>query len=75
MYSIEKNIMSTIQVGEVKSSAEDFSARLSPPIDLPEGFMDYTELILCVLLGATILRCFYARICKRTESNQKEKKA
>ena len=74
---INESIMSTIQVGEIDSSSpvDDLAARLSPPIDLPEGFMDYTEMVLCLLLGATILRCFYARICKRKESNQKEKKA
>ena len=66
--------MSTIQVGEINPSAEDFRAGLSPPIELPSDF-DYTDLILCFLLGATILRCFYARICKGGGSNENEKQA
>lgn len=66
--------MSTIQVGEIKSSVDEFTAGLSQPLELPEVFVDYIELVLCFLLGATILRCFYGRICWGGARSQKEKK-
>lgn len=74
--------MSTVRVGEANdnSIAAGLSAGITAglnaglgdiPKDLPKG-TDWVELVLCLLLGATILRCFYARICKR-DQHRKDK--
>lgn len=61
--------MSTVRVGELNEEplAESLG-RLSNSLgsntlELPAS-LDMVEFFLCLLLGATILRCFYAGICK-----------
>ena len=74
--------MSTVRVGDPNdnSIAAGLSAGLKAglnsglgdiPKDLPNG-TDWVELVLCLLLGATILRCFYARICKRDRQGKEK---
>lgn len=69
--------MSTVQVGDIElESSKSFHGGQAPNASTKPFFlsMDYTEAVLCVLLGITILRCFYARICNRSKS-QKDKEA
>ena len=56
--------MSTVRVGEtIEAPLGGLGATFEKPIELPDS-MDTIEFILCLLLGATILRCFYACICR-----------
>lgn len=66
--------MSTVRVGELNEEPlGGLGAHFEQPIELPDS-IDTVELILCLLLGATILRCFYACICKPRNSDKNKKK-
>jgi len=64
--------MSTIRVGEtIEEPLGGLGTSFEQPITLPES-MDTVEFFLCLLLGATILRCFYACICKAKSKDKAE---
>lgn len=66
--------MSTVRVGELSEEPlEGLGTAFDKTIELPES-IDTVELVLCFLLGATILRCFYACICRPPRSDKKCKK-
>lgn len=65
--------MSTVRVGEFSEEPlGSLGASFEKPIELPDS-IDTIELILCLLLGATILRCFYSCICKRADTDKGKK--